>query len=76
MEIKRDPELVELEYKFYIIEYCPISATRGKVRLATNIDMKISFLPLFIINKSLRIFSFDYFKNILKVSKNLKGSLW
>jgi hypothetical protein len=46
------------------------------VRLATNIDMKISFLPMFIINKSLRIFSFDYFKNLLKVSKNIKGSPW
>jgi hypothetical protein len=72
----RDPELVELEYKFYIIEYCPIAHNRGKVRLATNIDMKLNFLPMFVINKSLRIFSFDYFKNLLKVNKNFQGSAW
>lgn len=38
--------------------------------------MKMNYLPLFILNKSARIFAFDYFKNILKISKNYKGSPW
>lgn len=46
------------------------------MRLATNIDMKLGFLPMFIVNKTLRIFSFDYFKNLLKVNKNFAGSAW
>lgn len=38
--------------------------------------MKMNFLPMFILNKSARIFAFDYFKNILKISKNYQGSAW
>lgn len=44
--------------------------------MATNIDLKLSFLPNFIINKTCRMFAFDYFKNMIKVSKKLKGSEW
>lgn len=63
--VRMDPDLVELEYKFYIMEYIPVGSNRGKIRLATNIDMKLGFLPMFVINKSLRIFAFDYFSNLL-----------
>jgi hypothetical protein len=38
--------------------------------------MKMNYLPLFILNKSARIFAFDYFKNILKIVKDYKGSAW
>lgn len=31
---------------------------------------------MFIINKSARIFAFDYFKNLLKVNKHFQGSKW
>lgn len=67
--VTMDPDLVELSYKFYIMEYSPIGPCRGKIRLATNIDMRIGFLPLFIINKSLRIFAFDYFNNLMEVNR-------
>jgi hypothetical protein len=53
-----------------------VSTTKGKIRLATNVNMGLNFLPLFVINKSCRIFAFDYFKNIMDVNKNFKGSLW
>jgi len=38
--------------------------------------MKMNYLPLFILNKSARIFAFDYFKNILEKVQNYKGSEW
>jgi hypothetical protein len=38
--------------------------------------MKMNYLPLFILNKSARIFAFDYFKNILERVKKYKGSAW
>jgi hypothetical protein len=38
--------------------------------------MKMGFLPLFLINKSLRLFSFDYFENLMKVNRNFAGSEW
>lgn len=59
--VDKDPNYVELSYKFYIMEYIPLSANRGKIRLATNVNMKLGFLPFFIINKTCRIFAFDYF---------------
>lgn len=67
---------VRLEYKFFIVEYIPVSKGRAKIRLASKVDMKMNYLPLFIINKSARIFAFDYFRNILKNVKNYKGSAW
>ena len=48
------------------MEYTPVTEIRGKIRLATNVNMRLGFLPMFIINKSCRIFAFDYFKNILE----------
>lgn len=69
-------DYVRLEYKFFIVEYTPISKTRAKVRLASKVDMKLNFLPQFIINMSARKFAFDYFKNIIKMNKNFKGSPW
>lgn len=38
--------------------------------------MKLDFLPQFILNMSARKFAFDYFKNIIKVNRNFKGSAW
>ncbi len=44
--------------------------------MVSSIDLKMDFLPLFIINKSARIFSFDYMKNYSKINKNFAGSKW
>lgn len=67
---------VRLEYKFFIVEYYPINKERARVRLASKIDMKLNFLPQFIINVSARKFAFNYFKNIIEVNKKFKGSKW
>jgi hypothetical protein len=40
------------------------------------VDFKLSFLPLFIVTASARIFTFNYFENIVKRAKNFKGSKW
>jgi hypothetical protein len=50
--------------------------TKAKIRLAVKVDMKLNFLPQFIINMSARKFAFDYFKNIPKLSRKFKGSDW
>lgn len=59
-------EYIRLEYKFFIVEYIPTTKHRAKIRLASKVDMKLNFLPQFILHKSARIFAFDYFKNILE----------
>jgi hypothetical protein len=40
--------------------------------MAICIDLKISILPKFILNKTARIFAFDYFKNMLNINKKFK----
>lgn len=69
-------DLVRLEYKFFIVEYKPRPNGKAIIRLASKIDMKLNFLPLFILNKSARIFAFDYFRNILDRTKKYVGSAW
>ena len=75
-KVPQESEYVRLEYKFFIVEYLPISKERAKIRLASKIDMKMNYLPLFLLNKSARIFAFDYFKNILKIAKHYQDSPW
>ncbi len=67
---------VLLEYKYFVIEYTPKPNNRCSIRLASKIDMKMNYLPNFIMHSSAKKFAFDYFKNILKVSKKFKGSVW
>jgi len=69
-------DYVRLEYIFFIVEYIPITKKRAKVRLASRVDLKMNYLPQWILNKSARTFSFNYFKNMIKVNKNFKGSDW
>ena len=54
----------------FIVEFKPVAKGRARIRLASKIDMKMNYLPLFILNKSARIFAFDYFRNILDRVKN------
>ena len=75
-DVPRKSDLVRLEYKFFIIEYIPVGKNRAKVRLASNVDLKLNFLPKFILSISARKFAFDYFKNIMKINEKFKGSEW
>ena len=56
------------------MEYKPISKTRAKVVMMSKANFKLTFLPLFILQKTARIFTFDYFNSIVKNAKNYKGS--
>ena len=75
-KVPAESDYVRLEYKFFIVEYIPITKERARVRLASRIDMKLNFLPQFILNHSARKFAFNYFKNIIKLNENFKGSKW
>lgn len=68
-KVPEKSDYVRLEYIFFIVEYIPITKTRAKVRLASQVDMKLNYLPQFILNMSARKFAFDYFKNVIKVNK-------
>ena len=73
---KTKPNEVKLEYKYFIVEYTPISIDKGKVRIASKVDMNMKLIPQFILKASAVKFGYDYFDNVRKINKNFKGSLW
>lgn len=69
-------EYVQLEYKYFVLKYEPITRTKGNVTIAMNVDAKMDFLPMWILDKVSEDFGHDFLKNIVKVSKKFKGSKW
>jgi hypothetical protein len=74
--VPKESKYVRLDYKYYILEYIPLTKTRGKINMVSSIDLKMDYLPVFIINKTARIFSFDYMKNYVRINKKFAGSKW
>lgn len=67
---------VRFLYNFFVVEYIPLSRTRGRVKIANNIDMKFSFLPYFVLHRTTVMFGLDYFKNVIKVNEKFENSGW
>lgn len=44
--------------------------------MISSIDLKMEYLPMFVINKTARVFSFDYMKNYQTINKKFEGSKW
>ena len=59
-----------------MVEYVPIKRGKGKIRMAVNIDMKLNFIPLWIIEMVSKKFCTDFFDVIMKVSSRYPGSKW
>lgn len=69
-------KLIRLEYNFFIVEYKPIGLDRAKIRIASSVDLKMNYLPNWIISISARKFGFNYFVNIIKAQKKFEKSPW
>ena len=59
-----------------MIKYEPLDESRGKVTMAMNIDTKMNFLPDWLVDKVSSDFGYEFLINIMKLSKNFKGSQW
>ena len=46
-EVKMTPGTVQLEYHYFVLEYRPTSPKTGTLKLALNVDLKLS-IPMFI----------------------------
>lgn len=53
-----------------------MTKTRGKINMVSSIDLKMDYLPMWLINKSARVFSFDYMRNYHRINKKFEGSKW
>ena len=58
-----------------ILEYTPLTPNSGKLRMAINVDLKLT-LPMFILESVSEGFGVEFYQNILKIAKTLKGSKW
>ena len=71
-----DKRSVVIEYKYLVIKYVPIAKDKGKVCIALNIDMKINFVPLALMELICKKFCRDFFKVVMEASNKFKGSKW
>ena len=75
-EPKLNKKYVQLDYKYIIMEYVPISKGRGIVRIANNVDMKIDIVPLAIMEFICKKFCVDFLEIVMNVSGKFPGSKW
>jgi len=69
-------KFVRLDVKYFCIDYKPISKNRAVIRTVTKADFKLKYMPLFILQRTARTFTFDWFKGLLEKANNYKGSKW
>lgn len=68
-KVVTDLNAVQLEYKFFMIQYEPINRNKGKIKIAMNVDMKLS-APKFILDPIAQNFGKDFLKNVLHITNN------
>jgi len=71
-----NPKFVQINFEYLLIRYIPTGINKGKATLALNIDMKLNFVPLGIMEMVCKKFCFDFFKVVMQASENFKGSKW
>jgi len=71
-----NPKFVQINFEYLLIKYIPTGINKGKATLALNIDMKLNFVPLGIMEMVCKKFCFDFFKVVMQASENFKGSKW
>jgi hypothetical protein len=59
-----------------MVRYVPIDKKRGKATVAMNVDMKISFVPLGIMEFVCKLVGKDVFRMVMAVTGKFKGSKW
>ena len=67
---------MQIDYKYLIVRYVPIDKKRGKATIAINVDMKINFVPLGIMEFVCKLVGKDFFRLVIAASGKFKGSKW
>jgi hypothetical protein len=59
-----------------LIQYTPTAVGRGRAMVAINIDMKLDFVPVSIMEFVVKKFCFDFFTIVMNAGRKFKGSKW
>lgn len=65
-----------LEYKCICLECTPINYSKALVRLCLNVDVKIGFVPKFMLESAIKKFGLDFYNSVIKICRNFRGSEW
>ncbi len=65
-----------MDYKYFVVRYKPLKKNLGIIDIAMNVDVKMDFIPTWLIEKVSKDFGENFFNNIVKISKKFKGSKW
>lgn len=71
-----NPSYVQIDYRYLCIKYEPLAVGRGKATIAMNIDMKLNFVPLWILELVCKKFCNDFLQQVMDVSNRFPGSKW
>lgn len=72
-QVHENQNAVQLDYKYFILEFIPENKSKGFLRMALNIDMKLN-IPMFIMTPATTGFGLDFYSNILKMARSFEGS--
>lgn len=73
---KPNEKYVQIEYKYMMVKYIPEGIDKGRVSIAVNIDMKLNFIPLWIMEMVVKKFCLDFFKVVMEAASKFEGSKW
>lgn len=71
-----NPANLQADFNYIVVRYDPICVGRGKLTLVMDIDVKVDFVPLFMLKVVCKKFCKDLVQKVLKVSEEFKGSIW
>ena len=74
-QVKESKNTIQLDYKYFIIQYKPESPTGGTIKLAINTDLKLK-IPMFLLGAASEGFGQDFYNDVRRLSKDFVGSQW
>ena len=76
-EPKHDKDAIQsMVYKYFFMNYEPITKGKGKVTLVMNVKKDTSILPDFLVRMIVVKFAMIFFEEIISISNKFKESKW
>jgi hypothetical protein len=73
INIPKEGKLVRLEINYYVFELTPITPTKCKLRIITNVNPKLKFIPKTIISFVARKVLLNYIKKVCIFNDGING---
>jgi hypothetical protein len=68
-QVEPNPSYVQLNYRYFVIEYRPIMKNKGELTIAMNVDTGIQLIPLWLQDKISQEYGEGFWKGVMKIAK-------